>query len=231
MQKQLFHPALFIFQGNIANYRHGERAERVYNQILHRIAECGTSGQKSSVFQRVFLHIGAQHRVGQELVDFPENAQRYREAERKGDDKQGAEVYRNPVGVVQKVDKRKTQRAEHGAAESVQNGVPVGDIVVKRTHLTQIDGAVEEQRVKNHHVGGDFQTRAPFEQRRQRHCNQAEAALQQHEHIFALGAAVRLKGAGLGRRFCHDRNDIDDRSDQGKQHEITDAPLPSDLSR
>src|SRR5699024_7269366 len=95
--------------------------------------------------------IRMQNAVSAKLVELPHNAQKNGEAQREESDKGRAQVHRNPIGAIEKIDHRESESPEHRSAEGMQNRVPMRYIIVEGTHLTEKDGAIQEHSEQHHH--------------------------------------------------------------------------------
>ena len=73
------------------------------------------------------------------------------EAQREESDKGRAQVHRDAIGTIEKIDHRESESTEHRSAEGMQNRVPVRNIVIEGTHLTEKNGTIEEHRKQHHH--------------------------------------------------------------------------------
>ena len=76
-------PAAVAAQGEIARNGGGKCAKRVDDEILHGIGERRVTREQRAIGGAELLHVEPEQPVERELVDFPEQTERNRKAERK----------------------------------------------------------------------------------------------------------------------------------------------------
>ena len=136
--EQRFQPALFIFGRNVSDDGDDKRAYGIDDEIAHGIDDRCAAYQRHAVFQGIFLHIQLHEPIDGKLVNFPDGAQHHGKAKREKCHEDGAEVGGDAVAIVEQRNDGKAERTQHAAAKAVQNGIPVGYLIVEILYFAQV---------------------------------------------------------------------------------------------
>ena len=87
----------------------------------------------------MLLHILVENAVKGEFVDFPYRTDHHGERKREYRYKKRRQLKDDIFVTVKDSDKKKAKQTGHDAAERMQEGIPVGNRIVKAAHLSQND--------------------------------------------------------------------------------------------